>query len=136
MEQFTGPLLLALPLLLLWMLITRARRQQRTLAAAQASIEPGLWVMTTSGLHGQVISAGDGPTVVIEISPGVHTRWARQAVAEVFDEDPVSRERSGAVVDLTSDEPHGTTVTTPKATDTQGPPKPDDSGSTDDRTHN
>jgi preprotein translocase subunit YajC len=90
-DQLPGLIFLALPLLLIWMVFSRTRRQQRTLAAAQASIEPGLWVMTTSGLHGQVISAGDEPTVLLEISPGVHTRWARQAIAEVFDEDPATK---------------------------------------------
>jgi preprotein translocase subunit YajC len=124
-EQFLGPLLLALPLLLLWMVISRARRQQRLLAAAQASIRPGLWAMTTSGLHGRVVSAGDGePTVVLEVAPGVHTRWARLAIAEVFDEDPARTTTSGAVVDLTNDN------------DPPGLTKADDSGSTDDRTHN
>lgn len=90
-EELTGLLFLALPLLLIWMVISRTRRQQRILAAAQASIRPGLWVMTTSGLHGQVVAAGDEPTVLIEIAPGVHTRWARQAIAEVFEQDPATR---------------------------------------------
>jgi preprotein translocase subunit YajC len=86
-----GLLYLALPLLLLWMVISRTRRQQRLLAAAQASVQPGMWAMTTSGLHGRVVSAGDEPTVLLEIAPGVHTRWARQAIAEVFEEDPATR---------------------------------------------
>jgi preprotein translocase subunit YajC len=90
-EQLPSLIFLALPLLLIWMVFSRTRRQQRILAAAQASIRPGLWVMTTSGLHGQVVSAGDDPTVLLEIAPGVHTRWARQAIAEVFETDPATR---------------------------------------------
>ena len=99
MEQLPSLLLLALPLLLIWMVFSRTRRQQRILAAAQESIRPGLWAMTTSGLHGQVISAGDEPTVVLEIAPGVHTRWARQAIAEVFDEDPATKQPDDPVSD-------------------------------------
>jgi preprotein translocase subunit YajC len=123
-EQLSGLIFLALPLLLIWMVFSRARRQQRTLAAAQASIRPGLWVMTTSGLHGQVVSAGDEPTVLLEVAPGVHTRWARQAIAEVFEEDPASR-ASGQVVDLTKDAAYGTPVA--RATgDGQDDSQPDD----------
>ncbi len=88
MENLPSLIFLALPLLLIWMVFSRTRRQQRVLAAAQASIQPGLWVMTTSGLHGQVVAAGEEPTVLLEIAPGVHTRWARQAIAEVFEKDP------------------------------------------------
>jgi len=132
-EQYSGLIFLALPLLLIWMVFSRTRRQQRILAAAQASVRPGLWVMTTSGLHGQVVKAGDEPTVLLEIAPGVHTRWARQAIAEVFEEDPASRGSAKSVVDLTTDDAHGTPVSSPRATDDQDDSHPDDR---DDRTHN
>jgi len=59
--------------------------------------------MTTSGLYGKLIEAGDEPTVILEIAPGVHTRWARQAIAEVFDTDPALSVPEASVVDLTSD---------------------------------
>jgi len=103
-EQYLGPLYLALPLLLLWMLFSRTRRQQRILAAVQASIRPGLWVMTTSGLHGQVVSAGDEPTVLLEIAPGVQTRWARQAIAEVFEKDPASTDSTDSTTNAKPDD--------------------------------
>jgi preprotein translocase subunit YajC len=91
-QDYMGLLFLALPLLLLWMVFTRTRRQQRSLAQAQSAAQTGKWAMTTSGLHGQVVEAVDGdPTVLLEIAPGVRTRWARQAVAEIYDEDPVTR---------------------------------------------
>jgi len=129
-EQYLGPFILVLPLLLLWMLFTRTRRQQRLMAAVQDSVRAGLWVMTTSGLYGQVISAGDEPTVLLEIAPGVHTRWVRQAIAEVFEEDPNATALS-SVVDLTTDDAHGTSVS-PYSTD-EDDSQPDDR---DDRTHN
>jgi preprotein translocase subunit YajC len=128
-EDYTGLIFLALPLLLIWMVFSRTRRQQRILAVAQAAIEPGLWVMTTSGLYGHVVSAGEESTVLLEIAPGVHTRWARQAIAEVFDEDPASRVSTEKVVDLTADA-DGTPTSSPKPTD-QDDTHPDDR---DDRT--
>lgn len=95
MENLTALIYLALPLLLLWMVFTRTRRQRQSLESAQAAARPGAWVMTTCGLHGQVVEAADGdPNVVLEVAPGVRTRWARQAIAEVFDDDPVSRHTS------------------------------------------
>lgn len=111
MEDYTGLVFLALTLLLIWMIFTRARRQQRATAAVQASIQPGLWAMTTSGLHGKLIAAGDEPTVILEIAPGVHTRWARLAIAEVFDTDPAIDVPEESVVDLTSEADHTGDVT-------------------------
>jgi preprotein translocase subunit YajC len=74
-----------LVLLLLW-LFTRTRTQQREFAATQAAIEPGRRVMMTSGVYGEIVSV-DGDTLVLEVSPGVHTTWMRQAVARVIPAD-------------------------------------------------
>jgi preprotein translocase subunit YajC len=109
-EDYAGLIFPVLLILLILMLLNRTRRQQRVMASVQASIQPGLWAMTTSGLHGKVISAGDEPTVVLEIAPGVHTRWARLAIAEVFDTDPAVPATEASIVDLTtesSDPAHG-----------------------------
>jgi preprotein translocase subunit YajC len=85
--NYSGLIFLALPLLLLYMVFSRMRRQQRAMTAVQAAIEPGLRVMTTSGVHASVVSTEDDGIVVLEIAPGVHTRWARAAIAQVFDDD-------------------------------------------------
>lgn len=101
MEDYSGLIFLALPLVLLVFLMSQGRRRQRALIEAQAAARPGAWAMTTSGLHGQVVSAEDGePTVLLEIAPGVHTRWARQAIAEVYDDDPVTRHARASTVDV------------------------------------
>jgi preprotein translocase subunit YajC len=125
-DTYGGLIFPALALLLLFMLFSRFRKQQRSLLAAQAAIRPGLRVMTTSGVYARVVSddaigspmatdeplstdgtggsgeAGDrnvgpadggyadGATIVLEIAPGVHTRWARQAIAKVFDDRPLT----------------------------------------------
>jgi preprotein translocase subunit YajC len=89
--NYAGLIFLILPLFLLYMVFSRTRRQQRIFAAVQAAVRPGLRVMTTSGVHALVISVEDDGSVVLEIAPGVHTRWARQAVAEVFDADRTDR---------------------------------------------
>ncbi|WP_432495826.1 preprotein translocase subunit YajC [Kineococcus auxinigenes] len=67
---------------LLVFMFSRTRKQQRAQVEMQSSVGPGAEVMTTSGTYGTVVAA-DGDVVVLEISPGVQTRWARRAVARV-----------------------------------------------------
>jgi preprotein translocase subunit YajC len=113
-------LILALPLLLFWMVVSRSRRQQRVLAVRQDSLQAGMRVMTSSGVYATVVSVDEPTIAVLEIAPGVHTRWARRAIAEIFDDDeptdddtfvPASTDLPGSndatpaadtVVDLTS----------------------------------
>jgi preprotein translocase subunit YajC len=110
-HHYVGLLYLALPLLLLYMIVVRSRRQQRTIATTQASIRPGSRVMTTSGIHATVVSIEDDlDIVVLEIAPGVHTRWARPAIGQIFDDDQsfddeqsAGRSPSDRVVDLSDD---------------------------------
>ena len=81
-------IILAVPLVLLWLMVSRGRKQQRELMALQDSVTPGTRVMTTSGLYAEVVEI-DGEAVVLEIAPGVHTRWTRRAIAQVV---PVTAE--------------------------------------------
>jgi preprotein translocase subunit YajC len=98
-DQLVGLIFVALPLLLIYLVFQRQRRQQRDMSAVQSRIGPGSRVMTTSGVYGTVVSAdivpaeadeqgepGGEDTVVLEIAPGVRTTWARQAIARVLDE--------------------------------------------------
>lgn len=71
-------------LLAFWLLIIRpARNRQRQQSHMQAELAPGQQVMTTSGLHATV-SAVEDDVVVLEVSPGVTMRWAKQAVARIL----------------------------------------------------
>jgi preprotein translocase subunit YajC len=116
-DQYGGLLILAVPLVLLWLFTARTRRQQRTQGQLQASLQPGSRVMTTSGLMGTVVSADDPETVVLEIAPGLHTTWVRPAIARVVDrpgdeltvDDPedVVDDGPGNVVDVRADEADG-----------------------------
>jgi preprotein translocase subunit YajC len=104
-DQYAGLILLAVPVFFFYLVISRSRRQQRVLAAAQDAVRPGSRVMTTSGLHATVVSLEDDSIVVLEIAPGVHTRWARLAIAQIFDDDDAATPATGqaAVLDLTAD---------------------------------
>ncbi|WP_337062705.1 preprotein translocase subunit YajC [Kineococcus sp. G2] len=73
---------LLLMIALLVFMFSRTRKQQRAQAEMQNSVGPGAEVMTTSGTYGTVVDV-DGDVVLLEIAPGVRTRWARRAVARV-----------------------------------------------------
>lgn len=75
-------IILAVPLVLLWLMVSRGRKQQRELMAQQDSVTPGTEVMTTSGMYAEVIEV-EGEVVVLEIAPGVRTRWTKRAIGQV-----------------------------------------------------
>jgi preprotein translocase subunit YajC len=77
------PLVLMVLAVLLFLLPARARKRAQAKAQAmQDSLISGTKVMTTSGLHGTVVSLGEG-TVDLEIAPGVVVTFVRQAILEV-----------------------------------------------------
>jgi preprotein translocase subunit YajC len=69
----------------MYLLLFRPQRaRMRAVAAAQASLAAGRQVVLTSGIFGTVVSV-DTETVALEVSPGVHLKVARGAVARVTD---------------------------------------------------
>lgn len=86
-------LLLLLGAVTYLMLIRPQRRRAKQLRQTQAVLSPGVEVMTTAGLYATVVSCDD-ETVTLETSPGVHSRYARAAVARILtppaaDEQPM-----------------------------------------------
>jgi preprotein translocase subunit YajC len=60
----------------------RGRARQRQALEARQNVAPGVEVVTTAGLIATVID-GDDETVTLEIAPGVHSKFLRQAIARV-----------------------------------------------------
>jgi preprotein translocase subunit YajC len=110
-------IILAIPLLLLYFMVTRGRKQQRELAATQDALEPGTRVMTSSGLFAEVVEVEDD-AVILEIAPGVHTRWNKRAIGQVL---PVAEEDEAAEEDEVTEEPGEPVITSapepPKSTE-------------------
>ncbi|MDP9824338.1 preprotein translocase subunit YajC [Kineosporia succinea] len=110
-------IILAVPLVLLWFMVSRQRKQQRELMAQQDSVAPGTRVMTTSGLYAEVVEV-EADAVVLEIAPGLLTRWNKRAIAQIVPETDPAEADGPAETDGT---PHQSTTTgTPDATDTTG----------------
>lgn len=87
---------LALLVVSFYLLIIRpTRNRARAAAALQNQLEPGLEVMTGSGIYGRVATVEDD-RVSLEVSPGVSIRVAKAAVARILDEgqaEPVEPDR-------------------------------------------
>lgn len=90
------------------------RNRQRKALETRKAIEPGVEVVTTAGLIARVIELDD-ETAVLEVAPGVHSRFLRQAIVRVVEEPPA--EESIPADEAVTPEP------TPAADD-ESPPTP------------
>jgi preprotein translocase subunit YajC len=77
-----------LPLILLFgvmyfLMIRPQQRRRREAQQLQSTLSPGDEVVTIGGLYGTIVEADD-ETVTLEISPGVHARYARPAIARTI----------------------------------------------------
>jgi preprotein translocase subunit YajC len=74
-------LLIFVVVLLVFSMVQNNRRRKST-AAMQAAIEPGVRVMTTSGIYG-IVQDVEPDSIVVEISEGVDVRFAKAAIMKV-----------------------------------------------------
>ncbi|WP_051426053.1 preprotein translocase subunit YajC [Jiangella gansuensis] len=78
---------LLLPIMLIavfyFLLIRPQQRQRKQMAELQQSVAPGTKVMTTAGLIATVVEIDDDE-VVLEVAPGVHSRYVRRAIVNVI----------------------------------------------------
>ncbi|MEW9531297.1 preprotein translocase subunit YajC [Microbispora sp. NPDC049125] len=83
-----SPLGTFLPLILLvvvfyFLLIRPQRKRQQEALQMQNSLTPGARVMTTTGLFATVAAVEDDD-VVLELAPGVETRWVKASIGRVL----------------------------------------------------
>jgi preprotein translocase subunit YajC len=80
-----GTLVLLGLVVLVFVMFTRSQRaKQRRMLEQRQAISVGVEVVTTAGLIAQVVEMDD-ETVTLEIAPGVHSRFLRQAVVRVVE---------------------------------------------------
>ena len=94
-----------------FMMIRPQQKRRREAQAMQASLGPGDQIVTIGGLHATVVSVDDD-VVTVEISPGVHARYARPAIARVVTSAPVADEP--VATDPVADEPVNPVIETRK----------------------
>ncbi len=96
-----GQLSSILPLILLvvvfyFLLIRPQRKRQQEAVKMQNSLTPGARVMTTTGLFGTVVAV-DNEDVILEVAPGIETRWVKAAIGRVVTpgDEPVDEVGTG-----------------------------------------
>ncbi|MEU8262795.1 preprotein translocase subunit YajC [Micromonospora sp. NPDC048999] len=65
-----------------FMMIRPQQKRRREAEQMQSALAPGDEIVTIGGLHGTVTGVDD-ETVLLEIAPGVQTKYARPAIARV-----------------------------------------------------
>ncbi|GAA2500963.1 preprotein translocase subunit YajC [Streptomyces gobitricini] len=85
-------------------LMTRsAKKKQQQAVEMRNQMQPGTGVRTIGGMYATVKEVGDD-TVLLEVAPGVHAVYAKNAVGAVLDDDEYNRIVHGDG-DLKSDTP-------------------------------
>ena len=84
-----------------------SRKRAKETAARQASIEPGVEIMTNYGLYGTILSIDDDTNMaLIETTPGTVLKIHRQTILKaVEDETPAASVTAGDAVDTSGSEP-------------------------------
>jgi preprotein translocase subunit YajC len=82
-EALPNVLLLVLAAGLLVLMFSRANAARRSAQKTQESLQPGMQIMTASGLFARVVEVED-KVVVLETAPGQQSRWNRLAIAQVI----------------------------------------------------
>ena len=82
-----------------FMMIRPQQKRRREAEQMQSTLGPGAEVVTIGGLYGTVVSS-DNETVMLEVAPGVHARYARPAIARVV----TKAEPAPVAVEKTADE--------------------------------
>ncbi|WP_314173369.1 preprotein translocase subunit YajC [Streptomyces winkii] len=81
-------------------LMTRsAKNKQRKAAAMRDAMTPGTGVRTIGGMYATVKEIRDD-TVLLEVAPGTHALYAKNAVGAVLEQEEYERIVSGASPDL------------------------------------
>ncbi|MFE9690921.1 preprotein translocase subunit YajC [Micromonospora sp. NPDC005806] len=80
-----------------FMMIRPQQKRRREAEQMQSALSPGDEVVTIGGLYGTVTDVDD-ETVLLEVAPGVQSRYARPAVARV-----VNRAEAPAAETITED---------------------------------
>ncbi|MFE2880353.1 preprotein translocase subunit YajC [Streptomyces roseus] len=86
-------------------LMTRsAKKKQQAAAQMRDHMAPGAGVRTIGGMYATVKEVGED-TVTLEVAPGVHAIYAKNAIGAVLDDAEYNRIVHGASDDLTIDTP-------------------------------
>ncbi|WP_344903649.1 preprotein translocase subunit YajC [Streptosporangium longisporum] len=126
-DSYSSLIMIALMVVVFYFLLIRPqRKRQQEQAKMQNSLTPGTGVMTTTGLFATVVAI-DADDVILEIAPGVETRWVKAAIGRVLvpvddaEEDLKAVDTAGTVDPVTPATPVTPVVQdTPKTAEQRG----------------
>nr|WP_230415748.1 preprotein translocase subunit YajC [Micromonospora tarapacensis] len=100
---FTPILMIALLFgVMYFMMIRPQQKRRREAEAMQSALSPGDEVVTIGGLYGTVTGVEDD-SVLLEVAPGVQTRYARPAIARVVTRAELPSEATAEETDAVKD---------------------------------
>lgn len=86
-------------------LLTRSqKKKQQQAVQMRDQLTPGTGVRTIGGMYATVKEIGDD-TVTLEVAPGVHAMFAKNAIGAVLEDEEYNRIVHGVSDDLTIDTP-------------------------------
>ncbi|MFD9305503.1 preprotein translocase subunit YajC [Streptomyces sp. NPDC060048] len=86
-------------------LLTRSqKKKQQQAVQMRDQLSPGTGVRTIGGMYATVKEIGDD-TVTLEVAPGVHAIYAKNAIGAVLEDEEYNRIVHGITDDLTIDTP-------------------------------
>ncbi|WP_405494898.1 preprotein translocase subunit YajC [Streptomyces sp. NBC_00096] len=86
-------------------LLTRSqKKKQQQAVQMRDQLTPGTGVRTIGGMYATVKEIGDD-TVTLEVAPGVHAMYAKNAIGAVLEDEEYNRIVHGITDDLTIDTP-------------------------------
>ena len=96
-------LVIVVLIVIMWFVMIRPQRaKQRKLQEQQRTVEPGVRVRTTAGMYATVVDT-DGDDVILEVAPGVHSRFVKRAIMEVLPDDAPVDGEPGYATDFDED---------------------------------
>lgn len=88
-SSYTGFIFILLLIAVFYFLVIRPQRQrQKAMLETRRNLEPGVEVLTTFGLYASVVEVEDD-AIVLEVAPGVRSRYSPQVVARVISPETV-----------------------------------------------
>lgn len=88
----------------LFLMTRSAKKKQHAAAKMRNDMQPGTGVRTIGGMYAVVKEVGDD-TATLEVAPGVHAIYAKNAIGAVLDDEEYNRLVHGIEHDMSSDTP-------------------------------
>lgn len=87
-QSFTMVLFMGFIVILLIATIVPQKMRQNQMKRLYSNLKSGDVVRTISGVYGTVVEIHDNH-IILELSPGVHTKWVRNSIIAAVDKDSV-----------------------------------------------